>query len=139
MKSSELLMLQDVWRKAWQEGELELTFRTKAGATRARLQLYNAVKSQKAGTDLEDMELVRAAEGLEIIKTSETSLRLQRKDGNDMMQGLAAALGRTVHEYVDPAAAENAEKMLRELGMGKDSAPAPAEHQDNPFYGKRGE
>jgi hypothetical protein len=145
LKSSEQLIMQDVWRQAWRRGEegLELTFRTRAGAQRARMQLYNAVKLQKAGKDLDDLELVKAAEGLEIVWVSETSLRLQRKDTSDMMQGIAQALGRNVNDYVDPEALAAGERMLRELGL----APAPdhpqrrstdpqpnAEHQDTPFY-----
>lgn len=142
MKSSELLMLQDVWRKAWLEGGLDLQFRTKSGAHRARMQLYNAVKQQKAGTDLDDMDLVRAAEGLEIVWLGETGLRMQRKDNSDMIQGLAAALGRTMTDYIDPDAAASSQRMLEEL-MGKakpqseEDTPAPAQHLANPYFDRR--
>jgi hypothetical protein len=137
-------MLQAVWRKAHKEGGLLLEFNTQAGAQRARMQLYNAVKLQKSGKDLEDLDLVHAAEQIEIVWADETRtrLRMQPKDKSDMMQGLFKALGATsVQEFVDERALESSERMLRELEESAKAkatgAPQPGEHQDNPFFGKR--
>lgn len=144
MKSSELLFLQDVWRKAFKSKTgLTIQFPSEAGAVRARMQLYNAVKGQKRGTDLEDLELTRAAEQLEIVWVNKehTALRLQRRAESDMMKGLMEAMGSSPDQYVDPEAAASAQRLLDELGTlakpNPTEAPAPAEHQDNPFYGKR--
>lgn len=140
MRPNEKLMLQDIWRKAFREGGLDIPFKTKAGAVRARLQLYAAVSAQKKGFDMEDLELVHAAEKLEIVSPSPTVLRLQLKIHNDSMTSLAAVLGRTVEDYVDPEAQAAAERMLRELEGHKpeEEEDKPVQgHQDNPFYGKR--
>lgn len=138
MKNSETLMLQDVWRQAYLRDEgLTIDFATKSGATRARMQLYNAVKRQKAGTDLDDAELSRAADELEIVWVGETSIKLQRKDKNDMMQSIQAALGKHLADYVDPEAAESAERLLRSLEGTKPTTaenPEGFEHKENPFY-----
>lgn len=140
MRSEERLMLQDVWRKAYREGGLDIQFKTKAGATRGRLQLYNAVAEQKKEKNMEDLELVHAAQELEIVKLSETSLRMQLRVKNDMMTTLAGVLGQSLEAFVDPAAAEAAERMLKQLEeeakTGKPSEPAFG-HRENPFYGNR--
>lgn len=151
MKSSELLFLQDIWRQAFRKGDegMTITFPSRAGAVRGRMQLYNAVKQQKAGQDMNDMELVHAAEQLEIVwvgdgKESQT-IRLQRRAVGDMMKGFMGAMGKGPEAYIDPDAQESANRMLKELerlGLGaepsaKASEPEPGEHQDNPFYGKR--
>jgi succinate dehydrogenase/fumarate reductase flavoprotein subunit len=139
MKSSETLMLQDVWRQAFKKPDgLRITFASKRGAMRARMQLYNAVKLQKANKDTSDVELCKAAEELEIIWEGETILRLQRKDTNDAMQGISAALGKTMNDYVDPDIAESAERMLRSLQKDAPAVPEGFKHQDTPFYPKRG-
>lgn len=164
VKSKELLLMQDVWRTAYRKGTLDLDFQTKNGAVRARLQLYNAVRKQKAGEDLEDLELVHAAEQLEIVWIGETSIRLQKRADNDMMLGITKALGKQLEDFQDPDMLESGKRLLEELeGMGKEQekqqaevqrpaatplpvvalnepgpGPAPAtEHVDNPFYGKR--
>lgn len=138
-RNSETLMLQDVWRQALIRGELPIEFQTEAGAVRARMQLYNAVKKQKSGEDMEDMELVHAAEQIEIVWVQKGPkvwvIRLQRKDRSDMMNGLSKALGKSVHEYVDPDIVESGQRLLRELEKESKAADAPAV----PFYGRRGE
>jgi hypothetical protein len=150
VKTSELLMLQDVWRTAFRQDELTLSFKTQAGAQRARMQLYNAVKQQKAGKDMDDLELVHAAEQMEIVWLGDDrlSFKLQRRDRSDMMQGIAAALGgKVASDYVDPEAAASAERMLKELGGLAVSQPTEQEPSAShepapgniPFYGRRGE
>lgn len=137
MKNAETLILQDVWRQAFRKGELTLTFKTQAGAQRARMQLYNSVKLQKAGKDMSDIELVHAAENMEIVWASEdkTQFRLQRRDKSDMMQGIMAALeGKTMEQYVDPEAQESAERLLKQLNNEETAQTKPV-----PFYGRRGE
>jgi hypothetical protein len=141
VKSKEMLMLQDVWRKAFREGGLTIPFKFKGGATRARLQLYNAIRRFKTGEDAQDLEMVHAAEQLEIIWIDDHTIRLQFKAHNDMMESLAAVLGKAVEEYEDPEAVELSKRMLGELEElvekpGQEPAPL-ADHQDNPFYGKR--
>lgn len=135
MRRAELLMMQEVWRRAFRaEGGLELTFKTKGGAVRARLQLYNAVAKQKRGTDTEDWELVQAANEIEIIWTGETSIRLRSRDQSDMIQGIQAALGEKIGEREVDEAAESLKRLMGEVG----AEAGEAEHKDNPFYGKRG-
>lgn len=149
MKSQETLMLQDVWRKAWLRGGMNVKFKSRAGAVRARMQLYNAVKLVKSRKDATaDRALIEAADGLEIVWYDETTIRLQKRAESDMMQGIMEALGTTPEQYIDPEVQESADKMLQELermGLtvkkeGESSPPASEgtiEHQDNPFYGKR--
>lgn len=139
MKNSETLMLQEVWRRAYRAGEdgLEIGFQTKAGAVRARMQLYNSVKLQKSGKDMEDMELVYAAEQLEIVWTGEKSIKLQRRDKSDMMQSIAAVLGKKASDFVDPDAAASAERMMQQLDEIKAGTDSIIEHKHNDFYGKR--
>lgn len=142
MRSSETLMLQDVWRKAYREPDgLALSFKTKSGATRARMQLYNAVKGQKSGKTMDDLELVHAAESLEIVWEGETTLRIRRRDKSDMIETLSEVLGKRLEDYVDPEVEKSLERSLAELERLRDGAPSAdgvAGHQDNPFYGKRG-
>jgi hypothetical protein len=150
MKSKEFLMLQDVWRKAWAKPYgLNITFKSHSGAVRARMQLYNAVKSVKSRKDeFADQALKDAADGLEIVWKDEFTIRLQKRAESDMMQGIMEALGTTPEQYMDPEAKASEEKMLEELSrLGITFAPEPAKpaeqesdlkHQDNPFYGKRG-
>jgi hypothetical protein len=149
MKSSELLLLQDVWRKAYAKGSMNIEFKSKAGAVRARMQLYNAVNKIKRGSEVADVPLARAAEELEIVWVNDTTIRLQKRAESDMMQGLMAAVGQSVEEYQDPEMLEASDRLLRDLerqGL-MSSAPAPAptedsrpafEHQANPFFPKRG-
>lgn len=135
MKNSETLMLQDVWRQAYRKPDgLTIAFASKRGAVRARMQLYNAVKHQKSGKDVSDVELCKAAEELEIVWVSDVGLKLQRKDTNDAMQGIAAALGKSMQDYVDPDIADSAERLLRSLEGEKPPTPEGFEHKKNPFY-----
>lgn len=137
MRSSESLMLQDVWRKAWeQEDGLTINFKSKAGAVRARMQLYNAVKAQKTGKDLSDPELVRAAEQLEIVWLDEQTIKLQRRDKSDMLQGIMAVLGKDVHSYIDPEILASQERMLKQLDGLREGGLA-TEHKDTPFWKAR--
>jgi len=158
VKSKELLMLQDAWKRAWKSGCLDIIFTTKGGATRARMALYNAVRMAKQGKD-EDAELCDAAIGVEIVWAGDLALRMQRRDSSDMLKGIASALGVSQADYTDPTMQESAERLMRELGGEQMSpllvSPAPEsgksavmeevralsplpEYQDNPFYGKRG-
>lgn len=126
LKSKEVLLLQDVWRQAYRKGSLDVEFSTKSGAVRARLQLYNAVRKQKAGEDAEDIELVHAAEQLEIVWVGgpeSTTIRLQKRADNDMMAGITKALGRSLDEYQDPEMLESSKRLLDELGA-EGGAPA---------------
>lgn len=153
MKSQEALMLRDVWRRAYEAADgLNIEFKSKAGATRARMQLYNVVKTVKSGKEMDDLMLYRAATELEIVWAGERTIRLQKRSESDMMQSIAAVLGKGAAEYVDPAVAASASKLLQDLeriGLGEHPPELtphplrraedqkPGEHQDNPFYGKR--
>lgn len=148
MLSNELVMLRNLWKKAFAEGGLDVPFKSRGGAQRCRLQLYNAVALVKKGKDMEDMELFHAADTLEITWADEehTIIRFRRKADNDMTQGVLAALGaQSVSDFVDPKVKESGERLMRELGLlgqetaprGEEPAAPPAEHQHNPFYGKR--
>lgn len=135
VRKSELVMFQEVWRRAFRQGEFIIPFPTEGSAQRARMQLYNAVAKAKAGKEFDDFELVQAAEKLEIVwhNAERTALRLQLKSNNDMTKGILEALGaKSVEEFVDPAMLESSEKLLKEL-----KHEAPVEHKENPFYGKR--
>lgn len=146
MKSSETLLLQDVWRQALNRGPEGLTvkFKSKSGAVRARLQLYSSVRAVKKGLDMDDLELCKAAEELEITWVDDCTIRLSPKANSDAMQGLIAAAGKRPEDYIDPDLAASAERMLREFGIGQPAASKPEElpeigqHQSNPFYSKRG-
>lgn len=149
-KSQELLMLQDVWRKAWARPEgMRIRFKSHSGAVRARMQLYNAVKSVKSRKDeYADQVLRDAADGIEIVWEDDLTLLLQKRSKSDMMQGIMEALGTRPEDYVDPEIAES----MRKLGLPMPTAaPAPTEapvadppgdglpklateHQSNPFY-----
>lgn len=144
VKSKELLMLQDVWRQAFRRKSLTIDFPSHAGAVRARMQLYNAVKLQKTGRDMMDLELVHAAEELEIVWVDDLTIRLQMRAKSDMMLGIAKALGTELDKYVDPEAQASAERLLRELGMesfppAPEQAPQPAADPAAPIAAFRDE
>lgn len=145
VKTKEMLLLQDVWRQAYRRGDagMSVSFPSKAGAIRARMQLYNAVKLQRSGQDMMDMELVNAAEQLEIVWEGEQTLRLQRRAKSDMMVGLQQALGKGLEDYVDPDAQASRERLLKELekqGLAGGASAEQAQEPDaqparaNPFF-----
>lgn len=115
LKSKEALFLRDIWRKAFTEGTLELHFKTKAGAIRARLALYNAVKAGKQGSD-EDPLINQAAEALEICISGPTSLIMRKRSESDYIKGLEEALGKSLSEQEDPVLMESMNKLLEKLG-----------------------
>ena len=139
MKSSETLMLQDVWRQAALRGQAGLTiqFKSNGGAHRARLQLYSCVRKIREGLELDDYELTKAVETLEITWINDHTLRVAPKDSNDAMQGIMGALGKKPDDYQDPEIAASAQRMLDSLMSGADAKPALGGHQDNTYYGKR--
>lgn len=115
------------------------------------MQLYNAVKLQKTGKDMRDLELVHAAEQLEIVWVDEVTIRFQLRAKSDMMVGLQEVLGMKLGEFVEPDALESSQKILEELEkMGLAASPAPAQtppepqpqklpelqqgHKPNPFF-----
>lgn len=153
-------MMREVWRRAWREGGKTLTFETPGDAQRCRMQLYNAVKKIKQGTEYDDPTLSAAAQGLEIVwgNAERTVLNMRRRDSNSMTRALLRELGaESMEEFEDPeikAQAERGMELMRQIerlkepteakpgdSFGARPAEAPdgisLEHKENKFYGKR--
>ena len=119
LKTQKQLLMEAMWKKAWHSPDgLEVTFQTKAGATRARMALYNAVRKAKNGMET-DQELVSAAQGMDITWTGEMSFRLRHLDQADFIQGLEASLGEKLSEQMDPVLKESLRR-VEELTKPKD-------------------
>ncbi len=130
IKSKEKLFLQGVWKRALRSN-VEFTFKTKAGAMRARLSLYNAVKRAKDGGDV-DPEVNRAAQEIEITWTGETSIMLRKKIESDYLKTMMDTLGDSPAEHEDPAILESVRKALEvqeQVNAGLSTG-----HKPNKFY-----
>lgn len=146
-RSQTQLLLRETWRKAWQQAEaggvLEIIFRTESQAHKARMDLYKAVQAEKHNKS-DDLELTKAAQGLEIVLHPEKRnvLIMRDRGQNDIYTALQEATGLDLHTVIDPELAERMQRSLDELGRQgvlPTDAPAamPVEHQENPFYTKR--
>ena len=118
-KSKDTLLMQELWRKAYREGVVEIRFPTENNAHRSRMLLYNAVKREKAGQVGEgaaSLELAHAAESVEIVfgKTRNV-LRLQRKSDNPIFKAMGEALGQMLDEVGDADAAESLARIVEEV------------------------
>jgi uncharacterized protein YicC (UPF0701 family) len=138
-------VLREVWRTAYKRGKVEITLPTAAKAHKLRFDLYAAVRAEKQA-DSDDLELVEAATTLEIVLgESKNVLIIQKKADNAVFKAISEATGLNVDSVIDPFEAERALESLKRVGASIPTAADPdsdlpklGEHQDNPFYGKRG-
>lgn len=142
-------LLREAWRRAYRlslEGQqLEITLKTESQAHKARMDLYAAVRPEKQGGG-ESLEMREAAQTVEIVLKpgARNVLIMRSRSQNDIYSALEEAVGMKLAEATDLDEAAEAQRSLDRL-MGITSpqpesdptAPAPAEHQENPFYGKR--
>ena len=153
--SQQKLLYRQAWIKAYQNpGDgLMLRFRTKAGAYEARRHLYEAVREVKDNPTEYPMELVKAADEIQIVWAGDTTLHMRHRNSNDATRGLEEALGLSVESMMDPEALASQERMRRiaesaevagrvpaepaESGKVSDQKILAGEHQENKFYGKR--
>lgn len=93
------MIYQQAWVKAYQTGEIELTFRDAAEAARARFSLYNAVKESR--TDLPaDVREAYLNVSLQVGPDGRGNvIRLRRADRDPMAAAISAQLGLSL----DPA------------------------------------
>lgn len=146
-KSQEKIFMQRVWIKALREQGLTVNFKSRGGAQRARLALYNAVQDAKKGMD-DDPELNQAASALEITwGEHDAQLILRMRDQSDMMQGLVDVMDGLTPETVMDKSVEESLRQLDQLTTPQDpragaqahDARAPSEYVEpgrkpNPFY-----
>ena len=111
LKTKEALLMQSVWRKALQDGEVILRLPTESDAKRIRFTLYNSVRAVREGTVIDD-ELLRATQECSIQITGNV-VTVQAKTRSAMMQAVLHALGETEESLVAkapvPKTAEEAE------------------------------
>lgn len=89
----DLALFREVWRKAVRAGgNLRLPFPADSHATRARLQLYNALKGVREGSQ-SDPELLTAWETLEIVRESPSVLLIRPRTDGEIAQAITSALG----------------------------------------------
>lgn len=136
LKSKEQVFLQSAWKRALKE-RVVFEFKTKAGAMRARLALYSAVKRARQGLD-PDPEVNEAAQSIEICWADDTTLVMRSKLDSDFMQTMVDTLGSTPTDHEDPAIKESqakVERMLAELDRGAGQKDGLAtEHKPTPFF-----
>ena len=137
VRSKEVLFMQGIWKQALRAGDkgLLIEFKTKGGALRARMALYNAVREAKQKMS-DDPELNRAAEEIEITfaDAEHTSLHLRPKRISDMMQGLMAVAEVGMERVRDPEAEESLRRVREQLEGGDGAGPKKVK---NPFYTER--
>ena len=145
----DLVLFREVWRKAVRAGgHLRLPFPEASHATRARLQLYNALKAVREGSD-RDEELLTAWETLEIVRESPTTLVIRPRTDGEIAQVLTSTLGIDPTELPRPsealpqgpsnapAAPSAAILALVEPAIASESSPAnPSSPSTNPYYSR---
>lgn len=107
----DLALFREVWRKAVRAGgHLRLPFPAASHATRARLQLYNALKGVREGSQ-SDPELLTAWETLEIVRESPSVLLIRPRTDGEIAQAITSALGIDPSELPREAPAPVAEAL----------------------------
>jgi hypothetical protein len=133
-KSKEQVFLQAIWKRAFYTGEpFEIEFKTRAGAVRGRLALYNSVKLAKEDRD-PDPVVNQASQSLEIVWKNETTLIMRNKMDSDMMQSLVRAMGELPGDQMDSEAAESLRKVQEKLEMEKVGGEVAGAHIPNKFF-----
>ncbi len=84
-------MLQQVWRKALQDGRVELNFETVEAARSVRFSLYAVVKAVRSG-DLVDDKLREAVDNCSV-RIDGTRLRVVKDSESEELQEIAKVLG----------------------------------------------
>lgn len=116
----DLVLFREVWRKAVRAGgHLRLPFPAASHATRARLQLYNALKAVREGTD-RDEELLAAWETLEIVRESPTTLVIRPRTDGEIAHAITSALG------IDPAELPRPSEVLPQAAPDEPVEPSAA-------------
>jgi hypothetical protein len=143
------ILLRETWRKAYKvsmEGRegLVIQFETESQAHKARMDLYKAVKEEKA-MQSEDLELQEAAQTIEIVLGENRSSLVMRSRGqNPIYAALEKAIGMSIETAVDPEMERQAEESLRSLQKSgviakpEDGGGLATKHLPNPYYTRKG-
>lgn len=131
-RSKASILLRETWRKAYKRGldglQLVITFRTESQAHKCRMDLYKAVQPEKQGRG-EDVELIRAAQGTEIVLGEARNQLIMRPRGqNDIFAALQDATGLQLETIEDPMFAADVKMskgLLAELTIFEGDTPAP--------------
>lgn len=116
----DLVLFREVWRKAVRAGgHLRLPFPAASHATRARLQLYNALKAVREGAQRDD-ELLTAWETLEIVRESPSVLVIRPRTDGEIAQALTSALG------IDPTELPRPSEVLTQAAPDEPATPSAA-------------
>lgn len=110
-------LMMEVWRKAYNDGEVTLTLRAKSDVHNIRFKLYNAAKVVKAWPAGTDFPLEDAVRNCSITTVGETQLKIYRSDRSDTLKDIAAQIGVTMDagaeaRKLDSAADAMAQKFL---------------------------
>lgn len=117
---------QQIWLKAYKEGEVILSLNSKKEANRVRFSLYNAVKAVKASATASILK--EAAENCSIKFIDEKTLCVQSAMNDPLLQNIAAIVGQdltdikphgqgalTSEAQIDKDALESLERVLDKL------------------------
>lgn len=120
-------LMHAVWLKAYKDGEVTLTLRSKSDVANVRFKLYNAAKVVKNWPVGTNMELEDAVANCSISILGPTQLSIYRSDKSVTMQDLAAQIGVTLDPQADVRQMEDeAAAMLERMGL----VPAPEVKRD---------
>ena len=125
-------LLQAVWLKAFEEGEVLLTFDTKNDALKARFQLYNVRKSAIASTAQEGFELRMACEECEISMINEVSFVIRHATTGKVIQQIMDQTGLTLETaaMLEPGADEAMAMLERLAQTQKEATEQAAERKE---------
>lgn len=116
----DLVLFREVWRKAVRAGgHLRLPFPAASHATRARLQLYNALKAVREGAQRDD-ELLTAWETLEIVREGPSVLVIRPRTDGEIAQAITSALG------IDPTELPRPSEVLTQVAPVEPATPSAA-------------
>lgn len=120
----EQLGMHGIWKKAWNEGTVEIVFDSVADARKIRFDLYNSVRLIRDGKVFDD-ELLRACEECSI-RIEGTTLTIRKKFDMPALQRAFAVTGVNPDEQpqpgdeIDEEAKASQEKLLAILRMQKE-------------------
>jgi MinD-like ATPase involved in chromosome partitioning or flagellar assembly len=112
MASIRVEVLQQVWVKAFERGEVTLTFKTEAAMQRVRMALYNAARATGASYEVAD-----AKQNCELQIVDKLTIKVVRADMSEDVKTIAEQLGIEVPQpmsEVSKAALAFAERMRKE-------------------------
>ena len=127
----EQLGMHGIWKKAWNEGPVEITFDSIADARKIRFDLYNSVRLIRDGKVFDD-ELLRACEECSI-RIEDTTLIIRKKFDAPALQRAFAVTGINPDEQqqpgdeIDEAAKASQKKLMAILAMSKEVNGPPPE------------